>query len=75
MHNTEFLVVFVDLCEQGSLDNIAICHAKVFFFFFTMEVNGNQNTLITKLLENHFFVFLRRKKLTNVWNDMEVRKW
>ncbi len=40
-----------------------------------MEVNGNQNTLITKQLENHFFVFLRRKKLTKVWNDMEVSKW
>ncbi len=46
-----------------------------------MEINGNQNYLVKKkkkILQSiilSLFMFHKRKKIIQIWNDMRVGKW
>ncbi len=46
-------------------ENVNVC------FVHTMQVNGNQNYLVTNILQNIFFC-VPQKKESEVWNDMRV---
>jgi len=47
---------------------IAIDFHSIFFTY------GSQ-CLVTSILQNIYFVLIRGKKLTPVWNILRVRKW
>jgi len=66
---------FLLLWNNGILRNIWVFFGFLGgFFVHTMEVNSNKNSLVTSILQNNYFVFNRRKKVIQVWNDMRVCK-
>lgn len=44
-------------------------------YFLFVEFNGNQNGLVTNVLQNIFIVFHRRNEVIQVWKDMRMSKW
>ncbi len=40
-----------------------------------VEVSGYQQLLSYQNYSKHYFVFIRRKKVIQVWNNLRVSKW